>query len=118
MDPSFAAIPACIAIAIAAVAAPVRHPPPVTGAALAVGWLAAAVLITWCIAWLCAGQVSLIGLTQLVPRPNPGRVSFARLLDDAQQRQVLRQAGAVYQFRHAVLQTRLATRANEPRPAD
>jgi hypothetical protein len=101
-------IPACIAIA--AVAAAVRHPPPVTGAALAVGWLAAAVLITWCIAWLCAGQVSLIGLTQLVLRPSRGRVSFARLLDDAQQRQVLRQAGAVYQFRHAVLQTRLAIR--------
>jgi hypothetical protein len=103
------AVPACLVAVIAAVAAEENHPPPVTAAALFIGSVGAAVLITWCLAWLCAGQVSLIGLTQLVLRPSRGRVSFARLLDDAQQRQVLRQAGAVYQFRHAVLQTRLAT---------
>lgn len=37
-----------------------------------------------------------------------GRVNFARLLEDALSRQVLRQAGAVYQFRHAALQDYLA----------
>lgn len=37
-----------------------------------------------------------------------GRISFARLLDDAHKRQILRQAGAVYQFRHSELQKYLA----------
>jgi hypothetical protein len=36
------------------------------------------------------------------------RVRFLPLLEDALRRQVLRQAGAVYQFRHAELQDRLA----------
>lgn len=40
-------------------------------------------------------------------RPRP---RFARLLDDALQRQVLRQAGSVYQFRHADVQDDLARR--------
>jgi hypothetical protein len=35
-------------------------------------------------------------------------VKFIRVLGDAHQRQVLRQAGAVYQFRHAELQDHLA----------
>ncbi|CAK7287034.1 hypothetical protein SGPA1_41294 [Streptomyces misionensis JCM 4497] len=34
--------------------------------------------------------------------------AVAAFLDDAYQRGVLRQAGAVYQFRHARLQSRLA----------
>jgi hypothetical protein len=100
------AIPAIVLIA--AVVAAGKHPLAVYEAALTTGWFAGAVLIAWWIAWLCAGQVPLVGLTQLVLRPGRGRVSFARLLDDAQHRQVLRQAGAVYQFRHAVLQSRLA----------
>ena len=37
-----------------------------------------------------------------------GRVKFIRVLEDAHHRQVLRQAGAVYQFRHAELQDHLA----------
>jgi hypothetical protein len=37
-----------------------------------------------------------------------GRVRFMPLLERALERQVLRQAGAVYQFRHAELQDRLA----------
>ena len=37
-------------------------------------------------------------------------VRFIRLLEEARERQVLRQAGAVYQFRHADLQDRLANR--------
>lgn len=37
-----------------------------------------------------------------------GRVNFMRLLEDAHRRHVLRQAGAVYQFRHAELQDHLA----------
>ena len=39
------------------------------------------------------------------------RVRFLSLLEDALKRQVLRQAGAVYQFRHADLQDRLADRS-------
>jgi hypothetical protein len=38
------------------------------------------------------------------------RVRFMTLLETALARQVLRQAGAVYQFRHADLQDRLADR--------
>lgn len=37
-------------------------------------------------------------------------VRFRRLLEHAREREVLRQAGAVYQFRHADLQDRLAAR--------
>ena len=36
------------------------------------------------------------------------RVRFIPLLEDAADRQVLRQAGVTYQFRHATLQDRLA----------
>jgi hypothetical protein len=102
------AIPSLLVIAALIVAA--NHPPVATRAALIIGWAVAAVLIAWSISWLCAGQVPLVLLTQLVLYPSRGRVSFARLLNDARKRQVLRQAGAVYQFRHAVLQSRLANR--------
>jgi hypothetical protein len=37
-----------------------------------------------------------------------------RFLDDAHRRGVLRQVGAVYQFRHARLQDRLARTAERP----
>ena len=63
--------------------------------------------VTWFTTWLGAGQVPLVHLAQLVLLPGRGRVSFRRLLDEALDRQVLRQAGAVYQFRHAALQSRL-----------
>ena len=63
---------------------------------------------TWFTTWLGAGQVPLVHLAQLVLLPGRGRVSFRRLLDEALDRQVLRQAGTVYQFRHAALQSRLA----------
>jgi hypothetical protein len=76
--------------------------------ALVLAWVAVAGVVVWCTAWLCSGQVPLVNLTQLVLLPSRGRVSFARLLDDAHRRQVLRQAGTVYQFRHAALQSRLA----------
>ncbi|MFJ9034375.1 NACHT domain-containing protein [Streptomyces sp. NPDC102274] len=50
--------------------------------------------------------------------PLTGRLPWAvvAFLDDAYQRGVLRQVGAVYQFRHARLQHRLA-RAHQPLPA-
>jgi hypothetical protein len=70
-------------------------------------WSSVIALVTWFTAWLGAGQVPLIHLAQLVLVPGRGRVSFRRLLDEASDRQVLRQAGAVYQFRHAALQARL-----------
>ena len=50
-----------------------------------------------------------IGLTELaLTATGAGRVKFMRVLEDAHHRQVLRQAGAVYQFRHAELQEHLA----------
>jgi len=59
--------------------------------------------------WLLAAQVPLVKLTELVLAcQGSGRVHFLHLLEEAFSRQVLRQAGAVYQFRHAALQDRLA----------
>ena len=53
--------------------------------------------------------------------PLTGRLPWAvtAFLDDAYQRGVLRQAGAVYQFRHARLQDRLihVSRARDQQPA-
>lgn len=69
-------------------------------------WGAAGGIVTWVTAWLCTGQVPLVLLTQLILLSRLGRMSFAQLLDDALQRQVLRQAGTVYQFRHAAIQAR------------
>jgi hypothetical protein len=59
---------------------------------------------------LAFGQVPLVKLTELILSCRwQDRVRFRRLLEDACDRQVLRQAGTVYQFRHAMLQDRLAT---------
>ncbi len=59
--------------------------------------------------WFLAAQVPLVKLTELVLAcQGSGRIHFLRLLEEALNRQVLRQAGAVYQFRHAALQERLA----------
>ena len=49
-------------------------------------------------------------LAEVVLAAGGRRVRFMRLLQTASDRQVLRQAGAVYQFRHADLQDRLAER--------
>jgi hypothetical protein len=50
----------------------------------------------------------LVALAQFVLAiTGDGRVRFIRLLEDAHHRQVLRQAGAIYQFRHAELQEHL-----------
>ncbi len=60
-------------------------------------------------------QVSLIKVTEIVlVSQGRGRVHFLHLLEDAFDRQVLRQAGAVYQFRHAALQDRLAAMYSQP----
>ena len=56
-----------------------------------------------------AGGSLKVNLTQLIlAATGVGRVKFIRVLEDAHHRQVLRQAGAVYQFRHAELQDHLA----------
>ncbi len=58
---------------------------------------------------LAAGATPQVSLTELVlATTGAGRVKFLRVLEDAHHRQVLRQAGAVYQFRHAELQDHLA----------
>jgi hypothetical protein len=76
---------------------------------LGLEWALVAGLVTWLMAWLAAGQVPLVNLTQLVlVHRLESRVHFAQLLEDAFSRQVLRQAGAVYQFRHAAIQAHLA----------
>jgi predicted lipid-binding transport protein (Tim44 family) len=58
---------------------------------------------------LAFGSMPQVSLTELVlTTTGAGRVKFMRVLQDAHHRQVLRQAGAVYQFRHAELQDHLA----------
>jgi hypothetical protein len=64
---------------------------------------------------LCALLIGLMGasitvsLAELILTiTGAGRVKFIQVLEDAHQRQVLRQAGVVYQFRHAELQDHLA----------
>ena len=58
---------------------------------------------------LTKGSVPKVGLTEYVLAvTGAGRVKFMKVLEDAHRRQVLRQAGAVYQFRHADLQEHLA----------
>ena len=58
---------------------------------------------------LTEGSVPNVGLTEYVLAvTGAGRVKFMKVLEDAHRRQVLRQAGAVYQFRHADLQEHLA----------
>ncbi|MCW2144628.1 hypothetical protein [Actinoplanes cyaneus] len=51
--------------------------------------------------------------------PLRGRLPWrvATFLEDAHQRDVLRQSGAVYLFRHALLHTHLATAAQKDRQA-
>ncbi len=61
------------------------------------------------LAALVAVQVSVVKLAELILGIQEGsRVNFRRLLEDALDRQLLRQAGTVYQFRHAALQDHLA----------
>jgi hypothetical protein len=60
-------------------------------------------------AGLLTGQVPRLKLAETVlSLRHRNRVRFIRLLEDASRRQVLRQAGVVYQFRHAALQDHLA----------
>jgi hypothetical protein len=68
------------------------------------------------LAIFATGQVPVMKLTEvLAASPQRGRVNFLRLLEDASRRQVLRQAGALYQFRHAAIQHRLAAVCCPPR---
>jgi hypothetical protein len=68
-------------------------------ALLAVGFLAG-------LAW---GRVPMVWVAQVVLAcQGRGGVHFLHLLEDAFDRQLLRQAGTVYQFRHAALQDHLA----------
>ncbi|UXY32442.1 NACHT domain-containing protein [Streptomyces sp. HUAS TT20] len=80
-----------------------------TGSLIAVTLLAgllAASLSAW--GWLLTTRLWLCGLERL-----PWRLMA--FLDDAHRRGVLRQAGAVYQFRHARLQEQLATTSVDTR---
>ena len=58
---------------------------------------------------LLTGQVSRLKFAEaIVSWHHRDRVRFMHLLEEASRLQVLRQAGIVYQFRHAALQDRLA----------
>jgi hypothetical protein len=57
-----------------------------------------------------AGAAPSLLFTELALLARGRRVRFMPLLETALARQILRQAGAVYQFRHADLQDRLAER--------
>ncbi|MGH3931464.1 MAG: hypothetical protein ACRDTF_16010, partial [Pseudonocardiaceae bacterium] len=58
---------------------------------------------------LVGSSARMVGFTQLIlVITGAGRVNLIGLLEGAHHRQVLRQAGAVYQFRHAELQEYLA----------
>ncbi len=64
------------------------------------------------------GQVPLVKLTEIILTCRwRDRAHFHRLLEEACERQVLRQAGTVYQFRRALLQDQLATRGAPTRRA-
>lgn len=113
---AYAALPVVPVLAVVLVLV-VRNPGIWDVVAVVLGWTSAFGMVTWLTTWLGAGQVPLVQLAQLALRADHGRVSFNRLLRHAHDRQVLRQAGAVYQFRHAALQTRLAdAHASTPIP--
>jgi hypothetical protein len=59
---------------------------------------------------LAGGAAPSLLLAEIALRLKGRQVRFMPLLETALSRQVLRQAGAVYQFRHADLQDRLADR--------
>jgi hypothetical protein len=64
-------------------------------------------------AMLLTGQVPQLKFTEaILSWRHRDKVQFVRLLEEASRLQVLRQAGVVYQFRHAALQDRLA--ASQP----
>jgi hypothetical protein len=67
------------------------------------------------LAALVAVQVPVVKLTDFILSFQEGsRVNFRRLLEDALDRQLLRQAGTVYQLRHAALQDHLAAMDSRP----
>jgi hypothetical protein len=86
--------------------------------ALVDGWylglgLGSGVLTAGFLAGFARGQVPILWLTELVLACHGrGRVHFPHLLADALDRQLIRQAGTVYQFRHAAIQDHLAGIAN------
>jgi hypothetical protein len=70
-------------------------------------------LITMVLSWLAGSAVSAVRLTELILLfTTRHRVRFLRLFEDAARRDVLRQTGAVYRFRHAALQEHLASLAS------
>ena len=65
-------------------------------------------IVVYLVGRLVFGLGAVLGRAERVLSRSVRRVRFVRLLEDALQRQVLRQAGSVYQFRHAELQDHLA----------
>jgi hypothetical protein len=57
---------------------------------------------------LRGGSMKVSFIELILSTTGAGRVKFIQVLEDAHQRQILRQAGAIYQFRHAELQDHLA----------
>ena len=67
-------------------------------------------LVVGLVVGLVGGAAPSLWMLEVLFRLRGRRVRFLPLLETASERQMLRQAGAVYQFRHAELQDRLATR--------
>jgi hypothetical protein len=83
---------------------------PLVGISSGLKFALVAGLASFIIGWLMSGQYSLMKLTELLLiSQRRGRIHFMSLLKDALDRQVLRQAGALCQFRHAAIQSRLAS---------
>jgi hypothetical protein len=85
-----------------------------------IDWVAMFILAFWVLGWLIVGvaasQAGHLGVVGMAMRlQGTGPVRMLRFLRDARDRQVLRQAGSVYQFRHARLQDRLAERYDRAR---
>jgi MFS family permease len=81
-------------------------------------WLDAAVPLGCTVAVAAAlltGQVPRLKFTEIILALRyRDRIDFPQLLEEASRQQLLRQAGVVYQFRHAALQDRLAATRISP----
>jgi hypothetical protein len=105
------AVPAVIGIGVTQLDTPFDFVS-VAVSALSAGVIVGAVFAL--IGGLRDGATPLLFCTQLAFAMRGRPVRFLPLLEEARERQILRQAGAVYQFRHADLQDRLAEQQGAP----
>jgi hypothetical protein len=90
-------------------------PAPGLGLGLAYG-LAAGLAFGLLFGMIEIGPASILTTVEFVARLHGPRFQFMRLLQVAQDKQVLRQVGVIYQFRHAALQDLLAAAPPDAQP--